>query len=116
MPKNETGLTALPNSLADVVQNGGQSIVTVDARPRFPSSGVVTASGLVLTASHTVQEDEIKVILPEGDELKAELFGRDTHSDLALIKLSAKKGMAAKINEGPRVGALALALGRPGAG
>ena len=115
MPKNDSGLIALSNSLADAVQSAGQSIVTVDARPRFPSSGVVTASGLVLTASHTVQEDEIKVILPEGDELKAELLGRDPHSDLALLKLSAKKGSAAKVNEEPRVGQLALALGRPSA-
>src|SRR3989304_3029030 len=115
MPKNDSGLIALSNSLADAVQSAGQSIVTVDARPRLPSSGVVTASGLVLTASHTVQEDEIKVILPDGDELKAELLGRDPHSDLALIKLSAKKGTAAKANEDPRVGQLALALGRPSA-
>jgi len=108
-------LKTLSNSLADAVQTAGKSIVTVDARPRFPSSGVVTKAGLVLTASHTIQEDEIKVTLPEGDELTAELLGRDPHSDLALLKLSASKGMAATANEIPQVGQLALALGRPSA-
>lgn len=108
-------LKALSNSLADVVQTAGASIVMVDARPRFPSSGVVTKAGFVLTASHTVQEDEIKVTLPEGDELTAELLGRDPHSDLALLKLSASKGAAATTKENPQVGQLALALGRPSA-
>ncbi len=115
MATSDSGLKALSNSLADAVQTAGASIVTADARPRFPSSGVVTKTGFVLTASHTVQEDEIKVTLPEGDELSAELLGRDPHSDLALLKLSASKGTAALANENPQVGQLALALGRPSA-
>lgn len=106
-------LTALSNSLAAAVQTAGASIVTIDARPRFHSSGVVTALGIVLTASHVIQEDEIKVTLPEGDELTAKLLGRDPHSDLALLKLSAAKGKTATTNENPQVGQLALALGRP---
>jgi S1-C subfamily serine protease len=113
MAKNDNGLMALSNSLAEATQTGGASTALVNARQRFPSSGVVTASGLVLTASHTVQEDEIKVTLPEGDELSAELLGRDPHSDLAVLKLSDQKGTAAKTNEDPHVGQLALALGRP---
>jgi S1-C subfamily serine protease len=103
MAKNDNGLMALSNSLAEAAQTGGASTALVNARRRFPSSGVVTASGLVLTASHTVQEDEIKVTLPEGDELSAELLGRDPHSDLAVLKLSAQKGAAAKTNEDPQV-------------
>jgi S1-C subfamily serine protease len=104
MSTNETSLTALSSALADAVQSAGQSIVTVNARRRFPATGIVTANGRVLTASHVVQEDEIKVILPEGDELDADLLGRDAHSDLALLKLSAEKGTAAKANETPQVG------------
>jgi len=106
-------LKALSSALADAVQAAGASLVTVDARPRFPASGVVTAPGLVLTASHVVQEDEIRVTLPDGEELSAELLGRDPHSDLAVLKLSAAKGAAAQTNTNPQVGQLALALGRP---
>lgn len=106
-------LKDLSAALADAVQAGGASLVTVDARPRFPASGVVTAPGLVLTASHVVQADEIKVTLPDGEELAAQLLGRDPHSDLALLKLSAAKGSAAQTNTNPQVGQLALALGRP---
>lgn len=107
-------LAALSKSLADAVQTAAASIVTVSARPRFPSSGVVTKPGFVLTASHTIQEDEIKATLAEGDELSAELLGRDPLSDLALLKISDRKGAAAATNENPQVGQLALALGRPG--
>jgi S1-C subfamily serine protease len=112
MPKNPA-LQQLSSALADAVQTAGACVVMVDARPRFPASGVVTAPGLVLTASHVVHEDEIKVTLPDGEELSAELLGRDPQSDLALLKLSAAKGTAAEVNEGPQVGQLALALGRP---
>jgi S1-C subfamily serine protease len=106
-------LQTLSSALAAAVQSAGASVVTVDARQRFPASGVVTAPGLVLTASHVVQDDEIKVTLPDGEELNAELLGRDPNSDLALLKLSAQKGSAAATNEDPQIGQLALALGRP---
>ena len=106
-------LQALSSALAAAVQSAGASVVTVDARQRFPASGVLTAPGLVLTASHVVQEDDIRVTLPDGEELSAELLGRDPNSDLALLKLPAAKGSAAGTNENPQIGQLALALGRP---
>jgi S1-C subfamily serine protease len=106
-------LQALSSAMAAAVQSAGASVVTVDARQRYPASGVVTAPGLVLTASHVVQDDEIKVTLPDGEELSATLLGRDPNSDLALLKLSAQKGAAASTNENPQIGQLALALGRP---
>lgn len=114
MTETNSNLTQLSDSLAAAVQAASASIVTVHARRRFPSSGVVIEPGLVLTASHTVQDDDVKVVLPDGEEFTAELLGRDPHSDLAVLKLSAAKGAPAKANEDPQVGQLALALGRPG--
>jgi S1-C subfamily serine protease len=113
---SNTELQSLSNSLADAVQTAGQSVVTVYARQRMPASGVIYKSGLVLTASHVVQEDEIKVTLSDGEQVTAELLGRDPHSDLAVLKLAASKGSAAQANEDPKVGQLALALGRPSEG
>jgi len=106
-------LQALSSAMAAAVQSAGASVVTIDARQRYPASGVVIAPGLVLTASHVVQEDDIKVSLPDGEELSATLLGRDPNSDLALLKLSTLKGSAAATNENPQIGQLALALGRP---
>lgn len=106
-------LQALSSAMAAAVKSAGASVVTVDARQRFSASGVIFAPGLVLTASHVVQDDEIKVILADGEELSAELLGRDPNSDLAVLKLSATNGSAATTNENPQIGQLALALGRP---
>lgn len=106
-------LQAMSNSLAAAVETAGASVVTVDARQRMPASGVVYKPGLVLTASHVVQEDEIRVILPDGTETKAELLGRDPHSDLAVLKLANSQGTAAQANEDPKVGLMALSIGRP---
>ncbi len=113
---SNTELQNLSNSLAGAVETAGQSVVTVDARQRMSASGVVYKPGLVLTASHVVQEDEIKVTLADGEQVSAELLGRDPHSDLAVLKLATAKGTAAQANQDPKVGQLALALGRPSEG
>jgi len=115
MAKSNEGLMALSGSLADAVEAGGESTVTVNARRRFAASGVATAKDLILTASHIVEDEEnIKVTLADGSELSAELLGRDPHSDLALLRLSEAKAKPAKVANGePNVGQIAMALGRP---
>ncbi len=115
MAKSNEGLMALSESLADAVEIGGASTVLVNARRRFPASGVASGEDLILTASHAVQDEEdIRVSLADGSELSAELLGRDPNSDLALLRLSEGKATAAKIAEREaQVGQIVLALGRP---
>ncbi len=108
-----TDLQTLSNGLSAAVQAAGASVVSVAARRRIPASGVVIRPGIVLTASHVVQEDEIRVTLPDGQELAAELLGRDPGSDLAVLKLAEETGQPAQ-TAAAQVGQLALALGRPG--
>lgn len=112
---NNQSLTALSNSLVQATQAAAASIVTVHARRRMPSTGVVVEAGLVLTASHTVREEaDIQVTLADGTTLGAELLGRDPNSDLAVLKLVDAVGTPAEISEQAQVGQLTLALGRPG--
>jgi len=115
MAKANEGLMALSGSLANAVEAGGESTVTVNARRRFAASGVATGKDLILTASHVVEDEEnITVILGDGSELSAELLGRDPHSDLALLRLSEAKAKAAEVAKGKaQVGQIAMALGRP---
>lgn len=108
-----THLHDLSNALQAAVEAAGASVVTVAARRRIPASGVVIRPGIVLTASHVVKEDEIRVTLPGGQELAAELLGRDPFSDLAVLKLAEEAGQPAQTAPA-QVGQLALALGRPG--
>lgn len=109
----------LSNAVADAVERAAAAVVTVRGRRRLPSSGVVFAQDLVLTASHTVERDEdIQVVLPDGNVLEAALAGRDPATDLALLRLSAQTGLSAARPAGghARVGSLAVAVGRPAAG
>lgn len=110
-------LLALSNDLADAVAHAGQSIVAVNARPRFPSSGVHWRPGLIVTAEHTVQRDEeITILLPDGKKAKADLVGRDSSTDLALLKISGDNPPPAEIGDATelKIGHLALAVARPG--
>jgi S1-C subfamily serine protease len=86
----------------------------VDARKRYPASGIAYAEDLVLTADHVVtREDDIKVLLPDGKSLAATIAGRDPGSDLAVLRLAEKALAAAKTSDDVKVGQLVMALGRP---
>jgi S1-C subfamily serine protease len=100
--------------LSAAVEKGGASTILVDARKRYPASGIAYADDLVLTADHVVtREDDIKVLLPDGKSLAATIAGRDPGSDLALLRLAEKALTAAKKSDDVKVGQLVLALGRP---
>jgi serine protease DegQ len=108
-------LSALSDALAEAVEVGGRSVALVNARRRIPASGVAIASNLILTADHVVErEEDLSIILPGGEELPAQLAGRDPASDLAVLKLEGEAAQPAeKAAVEARVGQLALALGRP---
>lgn len=107
-------LKEFSNDLTAAVEKGGASTILVDARKRYPASGIAYAEDLVLTADHVVtREENIKVTLPDGKSLSATIAGRDPGSDLALLRLAEKALSPAKTSEDVKVGQLVLALGRP---
>jgi S1-C subfamily serine protease len=107
-------LREFSNDLSTAVEKGGASTILVDARKRYPASGIAYAADLVLTADHVVtREDDIRVVLPDGKSLSASIAGRDPGSDLALLRLSEKALTPAKTSDSVKVGQLVLALGRP---
>src|SRR5919108_832917 len=107
-------LTDFSNGLTSAVEKGGTSTILVDARKRYPASGIAYAEDLVLTADHVVtREENIKVILPDGKSLGATIAGRDPGSDLAVLRVAEKALSPAKTSDDVKVGQLVLALGRP---
>lgn len=107
-------LTDFSNGLTTAVESAGASTVTVDARKRYPASGIAYTEDLVLTADHVVtREDDINVILPDGRSLPATIAGRDPGSDLAVLRLAEKVLSPARTSDDAKVGQLVLALGRP---
>jgi S1-C subfamily serine protease len=100
--------------LSAAVETAGASTITVDARKRYPASGIAYAEDLVLTADHVVtREDDIKVLLSDGRSVAATIAGRDPGSDLTVLRLAEKALTAAKTSDDVKVGQLVLALGRP---
>jgi S1-C subfamily serine protease len=105
----------LSDAAADAAERAGKSTVLVDARRKFPASGIAISADTILTADHVVERDEdIKVILADGTELNAKLLGRDPGSDLAVLKLERASATPAEVSKTPaRVGQFVLAIGRP---
>lgn len=110
-------LAALSDQLADAVARAAESLVSVHARPRLPSSGVHWRDGIVVTTEATVKRgDGIGITLPDGSRVSATLAGRDPSTDLALLRIPtgglpvARRGDPATL----RPGHLVLALARLG--
>jgi S1-C subfamily serine protease len=106
--------TDFSNGLTAAVEKARASTVTVDARKRYPASGIAYAEDLVLTADHVVtREEDIKITLPDGKSLAATIAGRDPGSDLAVLRLAEKALSPAQTYDEVKVGQLVLAIGRP---
>jgi serine protease Do len=81
------------------------------------SGFIIDASGLVVTNNHVITDaDEVSVILNDGTTLKAEIVGRDTKTDLALLRVKADKPLkAVKFGDSDklRLGEWVIAIGNP---
>ena len=110
-----SALSDFSNGLAAAVERGSAGTVLVDARKRYPASGIAYAADLVLTADHVVtREENLNVSSADGKTASVTLAGRDPGSDLALLRLSEKMLTPGKVADAaPKVGQLVIALGRP---
>ncbi len=110
-------LHVLSGQMADAVDRIRPALVTVHGRPRQPASGIIYAPNLILTADHVVErDDDLSIQTHEGKTLPAQLVGRDPVSDLAVLRVADLViDPAAQSSIAPRVGQLALAVGRPSA-
>ena len=106
-------LVSFSDSLADAVSAAAPSVVQVQGGRR-PASGLVYADSVVVTTVRTLgREDNLHVRRDDGTTLDAELAGWDPTTSLAVLRVD---GLAAKpitpVATPPRVGHLALAVGR----
>jgi S1-C subfamily serine protease len=108
-------LTQFSNQLADAVERVGSTLVQVNGRQRLPASGVIYAHGLVLTADHVLErEEDLTIRTDDGRVLPAQFVGRDTASDLAVLRVAdLNRDPASVATAQPRVGQFVLAVGRP---
>jgi len=81
------------------------------------SGFIIDASGIVVTNNHVIADaDEVTVILNDGSRLKAEILGRDTKVDLALLRVKPEHPLTAVSfgdSEKLRLGEWVVAIGNP---
>ncbi|HKB95938.1 MAG TPA: DegQ family serine endoprotease [Rhizomicrobium sp.] len=81
------------------------------------SGFIIDASGYVVTNNHVIEDsDQITVSLQDGTQLPARVVGRDTKTDIALLKVVSKKPLPATRfgdSDKARVGDWVIAIGDP---
>ena len=106
-------LTQFSESLADSVSTAASSVVQVHGAGR-PASGLVFAPDIVITTMRALgREDGLQVRSHEGPAMEAHLAGWDPTTSLALLRVAGLAGAPiTPATTQPRVGHLALAVGR----
>ncbi|HXH27683.1 MAG TPA: trypsin-like peptidase domain-containing protein, partial [Candidatus Polarisedimenticolia bacterium] len=89
----------------------------------MPESGtgsgfVIDDKGLILTNNHVVENAKsVEVTLPDQSKVPAKLVGRDSESDIAVIRVTAPKEKLTPLRLGDsarlQVGQMAIAIGNP---
>lgn len=90
------------------------------ANKNFHSLGsgfIIDAEGYIVTNNHVVSDsDEIYVKLYDGSEFLANIVGKDSKTDLALLKINAKNKLSPiefAISNKARIGDVVIAIGNP---
>jgi S1-C subfamily serine protease len=109
-------LSQLSASSAAVIDRAARSVVAVHGRDHPGASGVLWRNGAVVAASDAVERDEdLAVTLPDGQRLAATLAGRDSTTDIAVLRIEGTSGTTAAEAGDPaalRPGHLVFAVGR----
>lgn len=110
--------TNISAELAGAVKSAGPGVVRIIRDRRPGASGIVWSDdGLVVTSSRALrQDDDITVVLPDGEHRAAELIGRDRGTDIALLRVEGTgfTPLAFRDVDDLEVGHAVLAIGRPG--
>jgi S1-C subfamily serine protease len=109
-------LIEFSHELANTVEKAGRAVVSVLEGGRAGVSGTVWRKGIGVTVAHTIQGlEELTVVLPSGEEMKASVTGRDPGTDIALLTLPADIPAAVVADDSSaRCGEIVLCVGRRG--
>jgi len=84
--------------------------------PGFGSGFIISDDGYILTAEHVVHgADTIKIVLPDGKEMQADLIGADYYVDVAVLKVKGTGLPYCNLDNSDNIliGEWAIAIGHP---
>ena len=106
-------LIQLSDEISGIVERAQKSVVAIYGGGRIPASGVHWKPGMIVTAEHSLRrDDDLKIGLPDGRVVAAELAGRDPGSDLAVLKFDAGDLPVIESAGDARTGDIVIAVGR----
>jgi len=107
---------ALSDQFSAISQEAGKFVVAVHGGHRIGASGILWRPELVVTSSHALRHTEgIEVAFGAKSSLKTRFLGRDSGTDLAVLRLDGAVSEAPAQSydgAGLRVGQFVLAVGR----
>jgi S1-C subfamily serine protease len=117
-PADDELLDAYSRAVTAAVEAVGPAVVRIQADKGAGSGVIFTPDGLILTNSHVVaRSPHCTAMLPDGRTLRADLVGRDAHTDLAVLRVGLESGSLPWATLGNsqaiRVGQVAIAIGNP---
>jgi S1-C subfamily serine protease len=108
-------LSTLNERLADLVADVGNTLLTVAAGRRHPSTATPWAEDLAVTTSRALRGASTATVrLPDGNVVEAAVVGTDAGTDLAVLRVPGLKPPRWSEGHDLRVGHLVVVLGRPG--
>jgi S1-C subfamily serine protease len=103
--------TSFSNQIADAVAQAGASVVQVSAHRR-PVTGVVFAEDQVLVPAHALDDDNVAVRRGDGHTVDGQVLGRGIAPGFAVVRAASLGVPPIVTAPEPRVGHLAIAIGR----
>jgi S1-C subfamily serine protease len=107
-------LVEFSRQLATLVEKAAPAVVAVRTQRMTAASGILYRAGLVLTADHALQGQEVQAVeLADGRMMAASVMGRDPGTDLAVLKLHEELAAPVwPVATDLKAGHLAVAVGR----
>jgi S1-C subfamily serine protease len=112
--QNGTTWAQLSESFSQAIDAMSGSVVAIHAGGRSTSSGVVWRRGLVVTTHSSLGHRETAKVIHVGEPLDAQIIGRDSGTDLAVLRLPSEDLKPADKATQPnlRAGEIVLSIGR----
>lgn len=109
-------LAAFSDAVADTAEQAASLTASFSTHHGRTATAFYWGNGLYVTAEETVEPDEeLQLVLPNGEAVKTGLIGRDPSTGIALLKPSTATGGISFEKAGPvRPGNVVVAVGRNG--